>query len=261
MMKLRRGFTLIELLVVISIISLLISLLLPALQSARNAGANAVCMSNLRSITIGAVSYGADLEGNYMPPQISNSGPTPFGNYSVPQDGLSQLDYVPSSSDVWECPRLNDFCNIAKSSWGRRTYHYSSTVLHGSYAYGYRDNDCGPYKAFEIRFPDKTFIMTDVSVVLYEPQVTDYGYQMPCLPAQTDRIPGNHQTWGNSWKKGIWTHENGMFAARWDGHVEWFDYSGLDPTSIYSSNSLYKTLIPYYTADGTKNVNTAYPGF
>ncbi len=56
----RSGFTLIELLVVISIIALLIGILLPALGAARNTARTAVCLSNVRQLTIGAVSFAAD---------------------------------------------------------------------------------------------------------------------------------------------------------------------------------------------------------
>ena len=56
----KRAFTLIELLVVISIIALLIAILLPALSSARVAGRDAACRSNLRQWGIAMTSYATD---------------------------------------------------------------------------------------------------------------------------------------------------------------------------------------------------------
>lgn len=53
----RKGFTLIELLVVIAVIALLMALLIPALRSAREQGYRAVCLSNLRQLTLAWVSY------------------------------------------------------------------------------------------------------------------------------------------------------------------------------------------------------------
>ena len=56
----RKAFTLIELLVVISIIALLLAILLPALQSARNTAQQTMCLSNVKQIMTGMMSYEVD---------------------------------------------------------------------------------------------------------------------------------------------------------------------------------------------------------
>ncbi len=62
----RRGFTLIELLVVIAIIALLLALLFPVLRSAREAGQRAVCLSNLRQLTLAWLSYAEEHDGKLV---------------------------------------------------------------------------------------------------------------------------------------------------------------------------------------------------
>jgi len=51
-MKNKKAFTLMELLVVISIIALLMAILMPTLNKAREMGKRAVCLSNLRQLTL-----------------------------------------------------------------------------------------------------------------------------------------------------------------------------------------------------------------
>jgi len=53
----RKGFTLIELLIVIAIIALLMAILLPALNRAREHGKRAVCLNNLRQLTLAWIMY------------------------------------------------------------------------------------------------------------------------------------------------------------------------------------------------------------
>ncbi len=63
MCRSRGGFTLIELLVVIAIISLLVSILLPSLARARAIAETALCLTNMRAITVGLACYTSEFDG------------------------------------------------------------------------------------------------------------------------------------------------------------------------------------------------------
>lgn len=63
------AFTLIELLVVIAIIAILAAILLPALNSARERGRTASCISNQKQMVTAFITYADDHDGNVIAPQ------------------------------------------------------------------------------------------------------------------------------------------------------------------------------------------------
>ena len=57
------GFTLVELLVVIAVIAVLLAIFIPVTRAARERGQRAVCLSNLRQLTVAWIAYADDHDG------------------------------------------------------------------------------------------------------------------------------------------------------------------------------------------------------
>jgi prepilin-type N-terminal cleavage/methylation domain-containing protein/prepilin-type processing-associated H-X9-DG protein len=64
--KRQRAFTLIELLVVIAIIAVLMAILMPALNRAREQGKRAMCIGNLRQLTLAWIMYADENDGKIV---------------------------------------------------------------------------------------------------------------------------------------------------------------------------------------------------
>jgi prepilin-type N-terminal cleavage/methylation domain-containing protein/prepilin-type processing-associated H-X9-DG protein len=76
----RKGFTLVELLVVIAVIALLLALLIPVLGRAREQGQRAVCLSNLKQLTLAWTAYAEEHDGKLV-------DGSPFGRHYTAQPG------------------------------------------------------------------------------------------------------------------------------------------------------------------------------
>ena len=93
-MNKQRGFTLIELLVVISIIALLLALLTPALEKARELGRRAVCLGNLKDLSISWIMYADDNEGKLVNGETGEAPRTKVNNTSTPPKVYKEIPWA-----------------------------------------------------------------------------------------------------------------------------------------------------------------------
>ena len=114
----RRGFTLVELLVVVGIIGVLIGILLPALNKARAASQEAVCLSNMHQLGLGFVMYCDASHG--LIPQKGPDGSDPAGNFIGVPPG-SPPNTSPNGVTGLDDPSL--WFNAVTSAMGRKSYY------------------------------------------------------------------------------------------------------------------------------------------
>lgn len=131
------NFTLIELLVVIAIIGILASMLLPALSKAREVAKKSKCISQIKSISNGAILYANDYN-NYLPAEMQAS---PFTNYPSGWWAMTfrmiggQLDVnyaapYKTMNKIYDCPSSNH--SGFEASSGFLTYGPTLTLLNST---------------------------------------------------------------------------------------------------------------------------------
>ncbi len=118
--KMKKGFTLIELLVVIAIIAILAAMLLPVLGKAREKARGAVCISNLKQISLALKMYTEDYGR-----RISSYA----GTAGAWQGALYDLGYCPNWG-TFKCP--SDTRKVDWTRAGNQTsYSIGCGVIYG----------------------------------------------------------------------------------------------------------------------------------
>ena len=161
MKKQNKSFTLIELLVVIAIIAILAAILLPALQSARERGRSASCISNLKQIGSAVQQYLPD-NSDYFPLHRHRVPPYTWHCKLAPYLGVGQDAYMPG---IFFCPSDMTLENRVNSDGEGGNlddeFFLSSYIVNRMSGYGDATSIDYRLKASEMRRPSVYIHITD----------------------------------------------------------------------------------------------------
>ncbi|MCC6581650.1 MAG: type II secretion system protein [Phycisphaeraceae bacterium] len=242
-----RGFTLIELLVVISIIAMLIAILLPALQKAREASRQIVCLTNQRQIYLGWYNYTNDYKNALV---LANSRVWVDNSHSGVISGLGYrwvslikpylanetrapnptISDAVSPNGVFVCPTPPTPTlypatgqTVTGPIWSCYGMPYNGV---GGVGLGYWDNSIGYRRITEIPYPSKQLLIHDLPYGTFVAVPLFYTWRDTTDP---DISTGLHD----------YRHSKQMNILHCDGHARAFNYQSYLSLCFSSTHEAY----------------------
>jgi len=234
-----KGFTLIELLVVIAVIALLLALLFPVLRSAREMGQRAVCLSNLRQLTLAWTAYATEYDG------VLVKGETYIGRPGGLHEGWvtgaflterrSRLVEIPDKGALWPYIQDIDVYRCPRGLWGHfLTYATVSSAngcpVEGTYVEDSRGNPLhGPDLQFTGKRIGSTVLkLTRLTDILSPPsgQRAVFIDQGQATRFSNDfRVEYLYPKWSSESPPPM-HHRAGVTLSMADGHAEYWKWKG-----------------------------------
>jgi len=225
------GFTLIELLVVIAIIAILAAILFPVFARARENARRTSCMSNLKQIGLGFITYAQDYDERY--PSVNWSGGTyrfPNGDSSTANPWyLKTYPYV-KSVQVYNCPSAPE------------NLKWKGAYLGGPFSYGAN---------LDFFTSGGSQLLSGIDKPAQTVMVVDSNFQ-----SMQSFLNDGVAPWWNVDRALLDRHLEGANIAFADGHVKWFTLQRNSACNPLSASC--RVISPgvsrgvYWRADGTK---------
>lgn len=137
-----RGFTLIELLIVIAVIAVLLAILIPVTRAARERAQRAVCLSNLRQLTLAWIAYADDHDGKLVAGDVLNLGSQRAsatgwigGAFFFPESRRTLMEN-PEKGALWPYVRDIDIYRCPRGQTGHVVTYAIVASANGAYVEG-----------------------------------------------------------------------------------------------------------------------------
>ncbi|MHB8996358.1 MAG: prepilin-type N-terminal cleavage/methylation domain-containing protein [Armatimonadota bacterium] len=219
----RKGFTLIELLVVIAIIAILAAILFPVFAKAREKARQSSCLSNIKQIGLGHLTYAQDYDERFAPywrQQLAAAG-EPGSVYSTSNGTItgkytSWMDFINpyiKNSQIFKCPSYKPNGTDAPSYGYNEymSYNGAGGATNGSISLG------------TIMRPAETIINLDYCSI--------YGSYANLADLQNVNI-----------KPSVIVHNDGANVSYCDGHAKWLN--GMDQAFAAGTRATNRAWLP-----------------
>lgn len=250
-----RAFTLIELLVVIAVIAILLAILVPAVRAAREHAQRAVCLSNLRQLTIAWIAYADDHDSRlvngraYVETTFNARRLRGWVGDAFRSSSSSRSDVLanPDKGTLW--PYLRDI-DVYHCHRGTDRFWASYGILPGANGAKMK----GTYEENTNRVEASPTGKRVGKTVLRLTRLTDIvspGASERAVFMDVRNLNGSDVT--VDYLRPVWWlddpprihHANGVLLSMADGHAEYWKWKGRETVTLPRSGGLTDGLDPY----------------